>query len=209
MAEELQGLLDRIQTEGLDKAKAEAKAILEDARKQAAEIVEKAEATASQKIAVAEDEAEKFKTRSVNAVEQAARDVVLSVGDAVQYTFDELAGKEIQQALNHEDFAQIVKDVILSYAKQDGNETIEVLLSTKQSESVEAYLQKSLQGQLREGITVRSNRGIISGFSVVLRDKGVEHDFSGETLTATFTELLRPQLAEIVKNAMGKIQKKP
>ncbi|NLF85744.1 MAG: hypothetical protein GX571_06520, partial [Lentisphaerae bacterium] len=46
MTEELQQLLDRIRTEGVEKAQAEAQALVEQARREAGEIVARAEAEA-------------------------------------------------------------------------------------------------------------------------------------------------------------------
>ena len=47
MAEQLQGLLDRIQRDGVDKAKAEAETIIADARIKAADLIADAEAKAA------------------------------------------------------------------------------------------------------------------------------------------------------------------
>ena len=208
MAEELQGLLDRIRKEGLDKAEEEANTILDAANKKAAEIKKAAEAEATRKLEEAKAEAAKLEQRSISAIEHAARDIVLSVGDAVQQAFENLAQKNISEALDGKQFAQLVHDVIQAYIKQEDAGGIEVLLSQKQQEQVADYLQQTMDKELRKGVTIKSSRGVISGFSVVLRDQGIEHDFRGETLTAAFLELLRPQLGEMVKKAMETIQKK-
>ena len=208
MAEELQGLLDRIRKEGLDKAEEEANTILDAANKKAAEIKKAAEAEATRKLEEAKAEAAKLEQRSISAIEHAARDIVLSVGDAVQQAFGTLAHKNISEALDGKQFAQLVHDVIQAYIKQEDAGGIEVLLSQKQQEQVTDYLQQTMDKELRKGVTIKSSRGVISGFSVVLRDQGIEHDFRGETLTAAFLELLRPQLGEMVKKAMETIQKK-
>lgn len=206
MAEALQGLLDRIQKDGIEKAETEAQAILEEARKKATDIKKAAEAEASRKIADAEAEAKKFEQRSVSAVQQAARDVVLSVGDAVQDAFVELTQASISETLDGEAFAKIIQEVIVSYAKDDTSPSIDVLLSEKQQEQVATFLKKNLTEKMQQGVTIQSSRGVISGFSVILRDQGVEHDFRGETLTAAFLQLLRPQLGAIIKKAMENVE---
>lgn len=208
MAEELQGLLDRIRKDGLEKAEEEAKAIIEAANKKAVEIKKTAEAEAAEKLDAAQEEAAKLEQRSISAIEHAARDIVLSVGDAVQQAFETLANHHISEALTGEQFAKLVHEVIQTYIKQEDKAGIEVLLSQTQQEEVANYLNQVMHKELREGITIQSTRGVISGFSVVLRDQGVEHDFRGKTLTDAFLELLRPQLGEIVKRAMETIQKK-
>ncbi len=208
MAEELQGLLDRIRKEGLEKAEEEAKAIIDAANQTAAEIKKTAEANAAKKVETAQEEAEKLEQRSISAIQHAARDIVLSVGDAVQQAFETLTQKDISEILDGESFAKLVHDVVKAYVKEDDKGGIEVLLSPKQQEQVSTYLNQAMNKDLRKGITIKSTRGVISGFSVVLRDQGIEHDFRGETLTSAFLELLRPQLGEIVKKAMETTEKK-
>jgi len=208
MAEELQGLLDRIRKDGLEKAEEEAKSIVDAANRQATEIKKAAEAEAEKKREEARQEAEKLEQRSISAIEHAARDIVLSVGDAVQEAFESLTQKNIQEALDGEAFAKLVQDVVQAYVKEDDPGGIEVLLSRKQQEQVSSYLNQAMLKELQKGITIEASRGVLSGFSVVLRDQGVEHDFRGETLTAAFVELLRPELGEIVKKAMETVKKK-
>jgi V/A-type H+/Na+-transporting ATPase subunit E len=207
MAEELQGLLDRIRKEGLDKAETEAKSILDEARRKASEIVKTAESEAARHKSDAEAEAARMQQRSIHAIEQAARDVILSVGDALQQAFTDLVKKDTSKALDDAKLAPLVAEVMQAYSKQDQNARIDVLLSPKQQEQVSQYFLKHFTEAMRKGVEVKSSRGIISGFSLVLRNQGVEHDFTGETISAAFMELLRPQLGEIVKKAIGTIQK--
>ena len=208
MAEELQGLLDRIKTEGLEKAEQEAQEIVDTAKKKAADITKAAEEEAAKKSEDAAEEAQKLEQRSISAIQHAARDIVLSVGDAVQKAFESLTQKKLSHALDGEQFGKLVQDVIQAYIKESDQGGIEVLLSPKQQESVRDTLKQSMNKELQNGLQISSDRGVISGFSVVLRDQGIEHDFRGETLTNAFLELLRPELGEIVKQAMEKIEKK-
>jgi len=209
MAEELQGLLDRIHKEGLDKAEEERQAIIAQAHQQATEIRTAAEKQAARIREEAEEEARKFEQRSVSAVQQAARDVVLSVGDAVEKAFSALIAGKMETALNDEAFAQTVREVITAYTRQTESASIDVLLPPEQQEAVRSYLLKSMTEEMKQGIKIQSDRGILSGFAVVLREQGVEHDFRGETLTSAFLQLLRPELGEIVKQAMEKIKQSP
>ena len=83
MAEQLQGLLERIQKDGIDKADAEGQRIIDDAKAQAASIISDAEAKAKAGLDNAEREGAAFAERGKVALQQAARDVVITVGDAI------------------------------------------------------------------------------------------------------------------------------
>ena len=83
MAEELQQLLEKIQRDGVDKANAEAKAILDKANAEAKAIVEKAKEDAAATTAKAEADAQAFAGRAKETIGQAARDTVMEVKNGV------------------------------------------------------------------------------------------------------------------------------
>ena len=91
MAEELQNLLERIQKDGVQKAEEESEKILARAREKAATLLKDAEKNAAAATEKAEQDAEQFMARSKKTLEQAARDVILSVGDAVTSTMKGIA----------------------------------------------------------------------------------------------------------------------
>ena len=95
MAEELQSLLDRIQSEGVAKAEARAAEIVAEAEKKAAEIR-----------AAAEADAATLQSRAEQSLQQAARDVRLQVGAAIQETLERVLLKDVRAALADPAFLQ-------------------------------------------------------------------------------------------------------
>ena len=83
MAEELQNLLEKIKRDGVDKANAEAAAIVAKAKSDAESIVKEAETKAAAAKAAAEAEAKAEAVRAEETIRQAARDTVLKVGQSV------------------------------------------------------------------------------------------------------------------------------
>jgi len=79
MAEELQGLLEKIHDEGIKKADAEKNQIIADAREQAKQIVIDAETRATELIGSAEKDAAVSEKRAAATIKQAARDIVLAL----------------------------------------------------------------------------------------------------------------------------------
>ncbi len=203
MAEELQGLLDRIQKEGVERAESEAAQITADAKDKAKAIVAQAEIQAKAILEKAAKESELFQQRSENAVSQAARDVILSVGEAVTETFQAIVARQVDTAMKSDALPGFIQEAIRTYTEEKGSSTaIEILLSEEQQESVTAYFMKTFAEAMKNGLTIRGSRSVISGFTVTLQDSGVQHDFTGEALTGAIGKLLRPQLAEIVSGAL-------
>ncbi len=204
MTEDLQGLLDRIQKDGVEKGEADAARIIEEAKAKAADIVKKAEADADALRKQAEEDGKLFEERGKSAISHAARDVILSVGEAIAKALKGIVSSKVDAALGQDEFPALVKDVVTAYCSGDtSGEGIEVLLSPEQQEKVSAFFIQEMAGQMKAGLTIKGDKSIVSGFTVSMKDGGVHHDFTGTALTESLCTLLRPQLAEIIKSAMS------
>ena len=191
MAEELQQLLEKIQRDGVDKANAEAKAIVEKANAEAKAIVEKAKEEAAAATAKADADAKAFAERANVTIKQAARDVVLEVKDGVGRLFEGL-------------LAQNVKAALADNAAALAAEAIKALgAGTDAQVAANAQLAEALRAQLAanaaKGVTVVTDESVGTGFSVRLDGGRVEHDFSEKTIVAALAKRLRPDLAKIVE----------
>ena len=203
MAEELQNLLDRIQKDGVEKAEAEATKIVSQTRKEAKSIVTEAENEAGVIREKAEADARLFTEHGRKSLEQAARDVILSVGDAVSRVAKEIVSREISQAMTGDTLKQMLVKVVESYCRQEsGDSRIEILLSPKQQKDVVDYFMSEYGKAVRKGLEIKADNTIIAGFRVSMVGEGVEHDFSEEAIAEAICQLVRPQLAEIVRKAI-------
>ena len=202
MAEELQGLLDRIQSEGVAKAEAEAKQILDAAREEAKSIVAEAEKKAEDTRESARQEAGQFEQRARHALQQAARDLMLSVGEALNDTARRVIAAKVREGLTGDALTALMADAVKAYFESADHDKA-VLLTSKEAEATaREKLEALLARELLDGLTVESDSEIVSGFMIEEADGGVRHNFTGEALTDTLCRLLRPSLAEIVREAM-------
>jgi len=206
MAEELQGLLERIQKDGIEKADTEAAKVVGEAKSKAAEIITTAKKEAEEILAKAEADGKMFEARGKSAISQAARDVILSVADTITATLRGIVSKNVDHALSKDDFPAIVKAAVMTYCENTSSENIEVITGNEQREKVTAFFMNEMAEQMKAGLTIKGDRNIVSGFIVSIKDDGVHHDFTGETITDAIGSLLRPELAEIIKNANKKDQ---
>ncbi len=200
MAAELQSLLDKIQSEGIAKAEAGAKQILEDAREQAEKLIAeaKSEQEASRKRAAAE--AEQFRERAEQAVRQAARDVLLGVREALDQTLQRVFLGQIGKTLDPEFLKTLIADTVRAYVQSSGGQ-VEVLVPAEQLEVLRDHVLKAVQGKAREGLTVRADDDLDGGFSVRVAEGRVEHDFSAGAIQGAMAGLLRPSLAKLLDDA--------
>jgi V/A-type H+/Na+-transporting ATPase subunit E len=201
MAEQLQSLLEKIQSEGVEKAEARADEIIEQAKQKAAGIVDEAEHKASDIIKKAEAEGENFATRGKNALEQSARDVVLSLTDTINESIENFVNKVISDTMNKsESLETILSKVVEAYYKGDESSDVTVFVKPELKDEIEKYFISSYGEQLKKGLKIESDDSVISGFTVSVDNGKVNHDFTNESITEAMAELLRPQIAEIVKS---------
>ncbi len=190
MAEELQQLLEKIQRDGVEKANAEAKAIVDKANAEAKAIVEKAQAEAAAATAKAEADAKAFAERANTTIRQAARDVVLEVREGVGRLFDGILAQDVNAALAG-NAAALAAEAIK--ALSSGSDA-QVAANAQLAEALRAQFAASAAA----GVEVVTDESVGAGFSVRLDGGRVEHDFSEKAIAAALAKRLRPDLAKIV-----------
>jgi V/A-type H+-transporting ATPase subunit E len=202
MAEELQGLLDKIQKDGVAKADAASKTLVDEATSQAVAIVKAAEAKAAKLIADAEEDAKQFEQRARSSLQQAARDLVLTVGEAVNAALAKVVATHADAALTGEALGKIIEVAVATYAATGAT----VTLAQDQQAAVQDYFRAALSDAARGGIVLASDNGVVSGFTVKLDGDSVTNDFTGKAISAALGALLRPDLAAIVNEAAAQVQ---
>ena len=187
--EDLQGLLEKINREGVEKANAEAARIVAAANEKAAAIVKDAEAKAAQAKAAAEQAAADYRERAAVTVKQAARDVVIEVRESVTKLLEGLLAKDVDAALGDEKAAvALVADAIRGLAGPG-----EVVAGPKLAAALKA------QAAALKDFTVVTDDALGTGFAVRLDGGRVEHAFTGEAIAAELAKRLRPDLAKLVR----------
>jgi V/A-type H+-transporting ATPase subunit E len=194
----LQALLDKIRTEGVEKAVAEAQTITAQAEARAHEIIAAAEQRAAGERALAEREAHAFQQRATDAVRQAARDVVLSVEKSVAAHLRALLLSHVTHTLSDPArLAALVEAAVTAYLA-GGEPALTVCLAEKASATAET-LRAHFVHQAASGVTLVLDENTGAGFRVHLDNGRVEHDFTAAAVTEALARHLRPQLAALLQ----------
>jgi len=187
--EDLQSLLEKINREGIEKADAAAKQIVDAAKVQAKAILQKAQDEAARAKADADREAAAYAERAKESVGQAARDVVLGVGDAVSALLEKILFKEVDKVLSDE---KTVLNLVSTAIKD---------LTGPGEITCGSTLARALSAQLAAAgtFTVVTDETLGVGFTVRIDGGRIEHAFTGEVIAAELAKRLRPDLAELLK----------
>jgi V/A-type H+-transporting ATPase subunit E len=203
MSADIQALLEQIQKEGVEKAQAEAGAIIQNAQAMARAILDEAEKKAADLREKNDRDAKAFADRSRKSIEQSARDIIIFIRETVQKMMADLVRKEVTGVLSSGAARDLLVSVIRNYAANTAsNSGTEVWLNSEQKKALFDYFLAQLQKELQSGVTIKGTDAIVSGFRVSVTAAGVQHDFSDAAIAQTLCQILRPQLAEIVRAAL-------
>ncbi len=196
----MQALLDKIRTEGVAKATAEAQALVAAAEAKAREIVSVAEQRADADRVRAERDAKAFEQRASDAVRQAARDVVLSVEKSIESQFHALLLSQASITLSDPTrLASLVEAAVAAYLA-GGEHALTVCLAASATATAET-LRAAFAKQAVSGVTLVLDESTDTGFRIRLDNGRVEHDFTAAAITEALAKHLRPQLAALLKTA--------
>jgi V/A-type H+/Na+-transporting ATPase subunit E len=215
MAEqELQHLIERIRREAIDDAEKKAETIVSGARDKAAARLKETEAKAETILRKAEEDAKVFVHRSRRTLEQAARDLLITVGQGVENILSDIVEGALEETLDDDLFRSMLVKIAEAYAERDGNESrIEVLVSEKDREQLVQFFAGRYRDSLAKGVEIHSDNKILKGFRVSVTDGRVQHDFTPEAMAEALSAFLRPHLSEIVhraaRGAAGEQEKNP
>jgi V/A-type H+-transporting ATPase subunit E len=199
VTENLDHLLERIRTEGLEKAQAEAEAVLAASRDEAAQIVAKARQEAEAIEAKATTRAAQLEESGKTALAQAARDLLLTVRGRVEGVFASLAEKSVGKALDQDTMRNAVITLVRALAEK--GHKAEVALPAELKEPLSQALLAELGQELSKGLTIITDEELDAGFSVRVDDSGMALDLSDTALAAALARFVRPELAAIVAAA--------
>ena len=149
----------------------------------------KAEALAERDRAKAD--AERLAQGAEATIRQAARDVLLKLGQDIEALFERTLGGAVDEALAKGATVEGLVEVAVKGYIKEGDVTIEAAPGL--AEALKARLAK--QGEA----TVVTDPQMGTGFKVRLAGGRVEHDFSGDAVREALAGLLRPQLAKLLE----------
>ena len=200
MAEDVQGLLDKIHNDGIAKAEQEKEAIIAAAKKEAAQIVAEAKAQAEILKKAAQTEAQTDQDKANDAIRQAARDAVIALKTDLLAKLNAVVHSCIGDAMTPEVMKQIILTMAQSYAKDaNAGESLEVLISKQEQEQTQAFLKEQLLKELKATSVIELTTDFNSGLQISFRDSDVYFDFSDDALAEVICRFVGPKLTAVIK----------
>jgi len=201
MSQQVQELINKIKTEGIDEAQKKAKAIEIQAQENAREILAKAQKDSQRLISEAEAEIKKKKESAENAVKQAARDTLLNLRQQIERLLNKIVLDGIGQALTVGELSELIHRLIeKSFEAKSTDTDIRVILSPADLEKLKKGFLTKLSDRFKEGVDFKPAEDMGHGFAISFDGGKSSFDFSDAALAEYLSTYLNPEIANLIKN---------
>jgi vacuolar-type H+-ATPase subunit E/Vma4 len=193
--ENLDGLIQKIRREGVERAHQEADAIIAAAKQQAVEIVQAAESRVEQLTCEAQERLQKDATALQQAQERAARDWLLAVRAELNGLLQRLVQYECSAALAGPALGELIRQVAVEWMRHGGAKDLELLLNERDAQALGDSFLARLQAELDAGVSVQPDPAIHAGFQIGGQGESMRFDFTDEALAESLAAYLNPRFA--------------
>lgn len=201
--ENLDGLIQKIQTEGVETGKRQAEAMLAAARREAAALVEKAEGQARGILQEAEVKAKELAANSREAQRKAARDLLLSVRESLANLLRQLMRQDVQQRLQGKTLEGLILEVTQAWMEKGGRAHLEVLVGEKDRELLTNGFLQRLKTTLASGVDLKVHADLEGGFRVYDKEGALTLDFSDAALAEALGALIHPRFTDLFESCLA------
>ena len=197
MAENIQHIIDQIQKEGIDNATKAADSIINDAKLEAEKILQESNEKCAVMISEAEQKATALTDRSIITIKQAARDLLILLGQSCE----KVVATSLQQSVQKNLSSDLLKDLIKRVVSDESGSVELTVNESEIKELTEFCAELSANSDVK--IKLTSHSDILSGFTIGFKDKNVYLDYTEEAISNALSSFLRPELAKLVKDSVN------
>lgn len=202
MEVQLQEIIDKIKTDGVNSAEKKAREILSDAEAKAQDLLAKAREEAAQIIQNGKDEAARFEKASIASIEQASRNTLLAFKTGVTNALSQLVSAETAKAYDANVLKTLVPETVKAFAGNLNAEELEVVLSKDDAGKLQDALLAAFKEKLKSGVEIKTSDELAHGFRVGLKDGSAYYDFSAEAVANIFSKYLNPKVSQILNSVV-------
>lgn len=202
MAEDIQGLIEKIKREGIQAAEVLGRDIEAQAKQNASGIIEKAQQEAERILDEAKENSVRTEKNTQALLKQSARDLVLAFKKEINNILNKIIAAEIKPVLSGEQIAELLFILIKDYAQAE-KEGLVITLSKADQENLQQYLFSRLKEEVKKGITIKTNDDIQAGFLISYDAGKSYYDFTGQSLVDYLSAQIKPKLSQILKDAIS------
>ncbi|MDR0494328.1 MAG: V-type ATP synthase subunit E [Treponema sp.] len=197
---QVQELIDKIKKDGIESASEEASRIRREADAEAKQIVDAAKKEAGGIVAKGKQDAERFEKAGVAALGQASRNLVLAFKGEIQALLDKIVAEQLGKTYNDDILKAVIPELIKAWPGKK-SDSLAILVSEASLTKLKTAFKTKLAVELKKGLELKSDRNLTGGFRIAHKDGSAYYDFSADSVAEMLCAYLNPRLAEILKSS--------
>ena len=198
MAEEIKGLIEKIQQEGIRAAQEQARQIELAAQRRADELLAQAKKEAQRLVHEARQNIEKMQESAQADLKRVSRDAVLSLKQEIQRMLASLISSNVRQALTTQELIPMIMQLLKCQEAKDAS-SIVVSLNKDDAAKVRNDFLAKLKEEIKGGIALKTDDSISAGFMISFDAGNSSFDCTDSAITAYLYSLLNPKLRELLE----------
>ena len=198
MPEDIQGLIEKINQEGVFAAEEKARQIIQQAERKADSIIAKAQAQAQSLISGAREENLKNQDKVKALLNQAGRDLLLVARGEINAMLMSLITQEVRQALSPDALSKILGSLIQNLSGKHSGEVV-VTLNKEDAQKIHEHFLSRLKEETKKQIVLKPTDEIHAGFIISFDSGKSQFDFSDKALAEYIGIYLKPKLKDILQ----------
>jgi len=204
MSQQVQELIDKIKSEGIQNAEEKGKEIEEQAKANAKKIVDDANSEAEQIILNAKEDIKRMKESTHMSLKQSARDMILSLRKEIEHVLQKIISESVNDSLTPENLTSILTSVIKESLNEKSDKSdVLVSVNAKDLDKLKNGSVAKLQKQVKQSIQFQAANDIGKGFTISF-DKGKSSfDFSDQSLAEFLGAFLNEHVSSLVVESMS------
>lgn len=200
MQHKIDELTRKIHREGLEKAQKEAEIILAEARKEAGRIREDAISEAGKIRSAAKGEAEDFSRRMQSelrtSMQRALAHMKKEIAEMIQA---EVIKKPLAESMNSRELMNsLLETTIRNWNACSDDHELNVLVPHDQLDSAEEHLKKSMLEVMNNGLVLKADPSLSSGFEIQPANGHYKISMSEEAFESLIRDHFRPRTVEFL-----------
>jgi len=199
MTEDIKGLIEKIQQEGVVAAENKARQIEQEARRKAEEIITKAKSESEHLLKEAKDSALRTEESTKTNLQQAGRDLLLVLREQINATLDKLISITVKDALKPEELTKIILGIIHNVGADKKGDMV-ITLSAGEKDALEGAFLARLKEAIKRDVVLKGSDEISGGFVISFDGGKSQFDFSDKALANYLGNYLKPSLERVFKD---------
>lgn len=204
MESQVQGLIDKIKTEGIQEAEQKAGEIEQQAQSRGQDIINKAKQRADELIVGARQESKKIREATQTVLLQASRDMLLNLRKEIETILERIVAGDIHKALTPEELSGIIEETVKGYLAQNSDVSdITVTLASRDLKKLKEGFIAKLKTKIKQPITFQSADDMGAGFTISFDNGKSCFDFTDKSLVEYLGGYLNAEVSSLLKKTIS------